>query len=248
MDKGPLLDVWRRFKADPKSIELRNILVEHYMPVVEYHARCLRARMPGTVELGDLIGAGVFGLVDAIHAFDLNLGVQFQTFSELRIRGSMLDAMRQADWVPRSRRRLAAKLEREIDQLACRYGRPPTADELAERMGISVDELCRLQWSATAVGCESLTELESERQSERIPDRRGEDPTRRVQRMDLVREATRGMKKRERLVALMYYVEGMKQKEIGESLGVAESRVSHIVKTIRERMRSRGQDAHQRGQ
>ena len=96
-----ILDVWTKYKADQTNIDLRNILIERYMPLVRFNGERLRAKLPEGVELDDLISAGIFGLMDAIDAFDMERGVKFETYCVPRIRGAMLDELRTMDWVPR---------------------------------------------------------------------------------------------------------------------------------------------------
>ena len=127
-----IAQVWQAYRAEP-TVELRNRLVEHYLPLVKYNAERIWARLPDGVELDDLISAGVFGLMDAIDAFDLNRGVKFETYCVPRIRGAMLDELRTMDWVPRLVRSKASKMEAG-PQGARSRARPPAApDELAEQ-------------------------------------------------------------------------------------------------------------------
>src|ERR671933_437 len=132
--------LWRDYKAGP-SLELRNQLVELYLPLVKYNAERIWARLPEGVDLDDLISAGVFGLMDAIDAFDLERGVKFETYCAPRIRGAMLDELRTMDWVPRLVRSKASKLEEARKSLEAEHGRPPSAAELAERLGIPIEQL-----------------------------------------------------------------------------------------------------------
>src|SRR6266567_4665492 len=104
-------EVWKQYKIDPENQDLRNRLVEQYLPLVKYNAERIWARLPEGVELDDLVSAGVFGLMDAIEAFDLERGVKFETYCVPRIRGAMLDELRTMDWVPRLVRSKASKLE-----------------------------------------------------------------------------------------------------------------------------------------
>ena len=134
-------DVWKRYKLDPSSLELRNILVENYLPLVKYNGERIWARLPDGVELDDLISAGIFGLLDAIEAFDMSRGVKFETYCVPRIRGAMLDELRTMDWVPRLVRSKASKLGEGTKTMEARLGRAPTVIELAEHMQISVPEL-----------------------------------------------------------------------------------------------------------
>ena len=133
-----IAEIWKEFKADPKNQELRNRLVEQYLPLVKYNGERIWSRLPDGVELDDLISAGVFGLMDAIDAFDLTRGVKFETYCVPRIRGAMLDELRTMDWVPRLVRTKASKLNEALKTLEARLGRSPTENELAEQMQISV--------------------------------------------------------------------------------------------------------------
>src|SRR5712691_10021170 len=127
--------IWQAFKADPNSQELRNRLVEMYLPLVKYNGERIWARLPEGVELDDLVSAGVFGLMDAIEAFDLERGVKFETYCVPRIRGAMLDELRTMDWVPRLVRSKHTKLEEVRKTLEAALGRPPRSEELAARVG-----------------------------------------------------------------------------------------------------------------
>src|SRR5437773_10326179 len=120
--------LWRDYRAEP-TVELRNQLLELYLPLVKYNAERIWARLPEGVELDDLISAGVFGLMDAIDAFDMTRGVKFETYCVPRIRGAMLDELRTMDWVPRLVRSKASKLGQATKQPEARLGRAPTEHE-----------------------------------------------------------------------------------------------------------------------
>src|SRR5438876_8012086 len=149
-------EIWKRYKADPDNQELRNLLVEQYLPLVKYNGERIWARLPDGVELDDLISAGVFGLMDAIDAFDMTRGVKFETYCVPRIRGAMLDELRTMDWVPRLVRSKASKLNEAMKTLEARLGRQPTETELAAQLTISVPELEKMMLDANAVGLISL--------------------------------------------------------------------------------------------
>src|SRR6186713_3742984 len=134
-------EVWKQYKIDPTNQELRNLLVEQYLPLVKYNGERIWARLPDGVELDDLVSAGVFGLMDAINAFDMSRGVKFETYCVPRIRGAMLDELRTMDWVPRLVRSKASKMEEARKTLEAALGRPPSAPELAEHMGMPLSEL-----------------------------------------------------------------------------------------------------------
>src|SRR3984893_8017012 len=132
--------LWRDYRTQP-TVEMRNQLVELYLPLVKYNAERIWSRLPEGVELDDLISAGVFGLMDAIEAFDLERGVKFETYCVPRIRGAMLDELRTMDWVPRLVRSKASKLEEARAALGAAHGRPPRAEEMAARLNVSLEEL-----------------------------------------------------------------------------------------------------------
>src|SRR4029078_12037205 len=130
-----IAQVWLAYRAEP-TVELRNQLVENYLPLVKYDAERIWSRLPDGVELDDLISAGVFGLMDAIDAFDVNRGVKFETYCVPRIRGAMLDELRTMDWVPRLVRSKASKLEAARKELEAALGRPPRPAELADKLSL----------------------------------------------------------------------------------------------------------------
>src|ERR1700750_996240 len=134
-------EIWVEFKADQSSKELRNVLIEKYLPLVRYNADRVWAKLPDGVDLNDLISAGVFGLMDAIEAFDMTRGVKFETYCVPRIRGAMLDELRTMDWVPRLVRSKASKLNEGLKTLEAKLGRSPNENELAEHMGLNLADL-----------------------------------------------------------------------------------------------------------
>jgi RNA polymerase sigma factor for flagellar operon FliA len=237
--------VWDAYKRDPENQDLRNRLVETYLPLVKYNGERIWARLPEGVELDDLISAGVFGLMDAIDAFDLTRGVKFETYCVPRIRGAMLDELRTMDWVPRLVRSKASKLNEGVKTLEARLGRQPTEIELAEHMQLSVAELERMMLEANAVNLISLNKKWYEtdsykdvREIDILEDKKGEDPTRRIQKADLMRLVTKGLNRNERLIIILYYYEELTMKEIGATLDLSESRVSQMHSSIVQRLQS----------
>ncbi len=203
--------------------------------------------MPDGVELDDLISAGVFGLMDAIDAFDLERGVKFETYCVPRIRGAMLDELRTMDWVPRLVRSKASKMEEARKTLEAALGRPPRPDEMAEQTR-------RLAWTSfTSMrrrrhGRQSQVSLNKKwyetdsykdvREIDILEDKKAEDPTHRLQNRDLMRLVTRGLNRNERLIIILYYYEDMTMKEIGATLDLSESRVSQMHSSIVARLQS----------
>ena len=148
--------LWIDFKQDQSDQRLRNRLIEQYHQLVKYNAERVWAKLPEGVDLNDLISAGVFGLMDAIEAFDLSRGVKFETYCVPRIRGAMLDELRSMDWVPRLVRSKATKLNDGTKRMEDRLGRSPTEIELAEHMELTVPELEKMMRDANAVNLISL--------------------------------------------------------------------------------------------
>ena len=235
--------LWERYKADPKNIDLRNKIVEIYIPLVKYHAQRVWSRLPDGVDIDDLTSSGIFGLIDAVEAFDLTRDVKFETYCAPRIRGAMLDELRSMDWVPRLVRTKAKRLSEATKTLDEQLGRQPTDQELADFLQISVEELKKLTASATAVNVVSLNKKWSETDSSKevseldiLEDMKGEDPTERLQKIDTMRLVTKGLKRNERLILLLYYYQDMTMKEIGATLDLSESRVSQIHSSIVQRL------------
>ena len=237
--------IWQNFKADPNNQEMRNRLVEMYLPLVKYNGERIWSRLPEGVELDDLVSAGVFGLMDAIDAFDMTRGVKFETYCVPRIRGAMLDELRTMDWVPRLVRSKASKLNEALKTLETKYGRSPTEAELSSQLGISVAELEKMMLEANAVGLISLNKKWYEtdsykdvREIDILEDKKGEDPTKRIQKGDLMRLVTKGLNRNERLIIILYYYEELTMKEIGATLDLSESRVSQMHSSIVQRLQT----------
>ena len=238
-----IAEVWKAYKADMQNEDLRNKLIERYLPLVKYNGERIWARLPEGVELDDLVSAGVFGLMDAIDAFDMTRGVKFETYCVPRIRGAMLDELRTMDWVPRLVRSKASKLNEALKTLEAKQGRQPSEAELAQHMGISVPELEKMILDANAVNLISLNKKWYEtdsykdvREIDILEDKKGEDPTRRIQKHDLMRLVTKGLNRNERLIIILYYYEELTMKEIGATLDLSESRVSQMHSSILQRL------------
>lgn len=235
--------VWVEYKADKSKKHLRNRLMERYLPLVKYNGERIWQRLPDGVELDDLISAGVFGLMDAIDAFDLERGVKFETYCVPRIRGAMLDELRCMDWVPRLVRSKASKLANATKKLEAKLGRAPTEQELAAQLELTVPELEKMITDANAVNLISLNKKWYEtdsykdvREIDILEDKKGEDPTRRIQKNDLMRLVTKGLNRNERLIIILYYYEELTMKEIGATLDLSESRVSQMHSSIVSRL------------
>jgi len=235
--------VWREYQRTKDQV-LRNRLMENYLPLVRYNAERISAKLPDEVDTEDLVSAGIFGLMDAIDAFDLNRGVKFETYCAPRIRGAILDELRSMDWVPRLVRSRAQKLERVARELESTFGRLPTQGEIARRLNLPKGEYEKLVRDATAVAQVSLSRRYNESDSNKevceidvIEDKRGRNPVNEIHRRDLKDLVTRGLTRAERLILILYYYEEMTMKEIGVVLDLSESRVSQMHSAILMRLK-----------
>jgi RNA polymerase sigma factor FliA len=215
-------EVWTEFKATG-SPELRNRLVVQYAPLVKYVAGRLRSGLPQNVDTNDLVSEGVFGLIDAIEKFDLGRGLEFQTYAVPRIKGAMIDALRSQDWVPRSVREKLRAIERAHAVLVERLGRTPTEEEIAAEMGITPKALNGLYAKVSYTSIAAVEDLVVVDEAP-APGAALED--------DAVKEAllrhVRDLRERDQIIVALYYYEGFTLAEIGQVLGVTESRVSQL--------------------
>jgi len=248
LSEDDLAAAWQEYRQT-QSESLRNVLMEHYLPLVKVNSERLATKLPDEVELDDLISAGIDGLRDAIEMFDLQRGVKFETYCATRIRGAILDALRNSDWVPRLVRARANQLAESRRQLEAALGRIPANHELAAYMGLSEAEYEKLLRDAHAVGVISLNRNFQEgdssreiRETDLVADRRTPPPMRHVQQDDVRQLITKGLSKNERLILILYYYEEMTMKEIGATLDLSESRVSQMHSAILDRLRSILQD------
>lgn len=223
------------------------VQVEQCLPLVRRIAHHLMARLPSSVVVDDLIQAGVVGLIDAIHKYDSGKGASFETYAGIRIRGAMIDEVRRGEWAPRSVHRNARAIQDAVRSVEYRVGRDANDREVADELGISLDEYYAMAQDSMATRLFSIDELES-------PDSlidHGEEgdnidnPSVELQR-DALREglakAIGDLPEREQLVLSLYYDEELNLKEIGEVLGVSESRVCQIHSQATHRLRSRLKD------
>jgi RNA polymerase sigma factor for flagellar operon FliA len=235
--------IWEDFFKD-RSEENRNRLIEHYLSIVKYTAERIYMKLPEKVDVDDLISAGIFGLMDAIDAFDPKRGVKFATYCTPRIRGAILDELRSMDWVPRLVRARAHQLGNATKMLEAHLGRLPTEREIADELDMNMEDFYRLQRDATAVGLVSLSnnlDVEGDNdicEIDVIKDKKSEDPMVEAQKRDLKNLLTRGLTRAERLILVLYYYEEMTMKEIGATLDLSESRVSQMHSSIIARLKA----------
>jgi RNA polymerase sigma factor for flagellar operon FliA len=222
---------WSRW-LDRRDQASRDHLIVHYSPLVKFVAGRVGAGLPASVDPGDLVSSGVFGLIDAIERYDHDRGVKFETFAAPRIRGAIYDALRQLDWVPRSVRSRAKEVERAMSELEHRLGRAPSDDELADALRISQHELTSWLGSIAATTIGPLDRAIAAGAEPAELDGPGSNaPAARVEDQELrstMRDEIRKLPDREKLVLSLYYDEGLTLDEIGDVLGVTKSRVSQI--------------------
>ncbi len=231
-------ETWRRYKRNGDQTS-RNQLILAYSPIVKYLAGRIIARMPAHVEVADLISYGLGGLIEAVERFDPARGVRFESYAGTRIRGAIFDELRSLDWVPRSIRSEARKIEQATAELSTRLHRMPSDAELAAEMSIDLEELnASLQRVADArlVALDEPRDIGGADGGETtllatLPDPDAVDPATSAARADLrarITDAILHLPERERLVLGLRYHQEMRLAEIGEILGVTESRVSQL--------------------
>jgi RNA polymerase sigma factor FliA len=224
--------------------ELRNQLMERHLPLVRYIAERLLQTLPKSIELDDLISAGMFGLMDAIRGFDQSRGIKFKTYCSTRIRGAILDQLRSQDWVPRLVRLKATRIERAYQKLQGEFGREPTHAELAAELTMGHDELQGEIEEARPKSMYSLSEKwedgEDDGSLEKVEvlvDRTAIDPVHELNRRDLMLFLTKSLSDKERFIISMYYEKGLTMREIGELLALTESRVCQIHSNVMNRLK-----------
>lgn len=230
--------LWARFWSG-SGPEAREGLILHYASLVRFVASRLAAGLPRHVDRADLISPGLFGLIDAIDAFDPERNVKFETYAIPRIRGAILDELRALDWVPRSVRSRVREVERAYAELEHELNRPPTDTELARKAGMEVPRLRQTLMEAGRSGVVALDQLLSgQEDTERltfadvVSDADGTgDPAEAYDRAEIqviLRQVVNRLSDRERTVLTLYYFENMTLAQIGSILGVTESRVCQI--------------------
>jgi len=234
---GVIAEVWSDYKRRPTG-DARERLILHYAPLVKFVAGRVATGLPQSIEQADLVSYGIFGLIDAIEKFDPSRGFKFETYAISRIRGAIIDELRSIDWVPRSVRAKSRSIEHAYSKLENELRRTPDDAELAKELDMSEDELSGALSQISFVGLVALDEILAaggERPGdatvgETVTDG-GHDPVEafEVDEMKIVlADAINRVPDRERLVLTLYYYEGLTLSEIGDVLGVTESRVCQI--------------------
>lgn len=246
-DDMPMEQVWLTYQ-ETHSEEIRNFLMEKFLPLVRYNADRIYARLPDEVDIEDLMSAGIFGLKDAIDAYDLDRQVKFETFSAARIRGAILDELRSMDWVPRLVRHRTSKVEHARQQLEMRSGKPASDDEVSRFLEVDGEQFDKYMRDSHSVSTISLTRrcfgtdgTKEVREIDVIRDDSQANPLGEIQRKDLKHLLTKGLSRAERLIVVLYYYEGMTMKEIGATLDLSESRVSQMHSSILARLKAQMQ-------
>lgn len=226
---------------------LRDQLIMDYAPLIRFIAQKISSRLPSNVEIDDLISAGVIGLMDAIEKYDPSRDNKFKTYAEFRVRGAILDELRSQDWVPRSVRDKAKKIERTYSELEQRLGRTVTDVEISDALDISLDEYYVMISKVKAVTLLSAEELLSPMRQERkglLEDLEagGKNPFSQLKNKNirqLIKEHIKDLPEKQKLVLSLYYYEDLNLKEIGRILDVTESRVSQLHTQAVEKLRSK---------
>ncbi len=252
LDEDPvavLAELWSTYKSTGDE-QARERLILHFSPLVKYVAGRVGVGLPPNIEQADLVAYGVFGLIDAIEKFEPERAIKFETYAIARIRGAIIDELRSIDWVPRSVRSKAREVEKAYAALESELHRTPTEAEVAAHLGIALSDLHQTFSKMSYVNVVALDELlhpgadKGERLSllDTLEDSRAEDPMGAVESEEikyLLSRAIGQLAEREKVVVTLYYYEGLTLAEIGQVLGVTESRVCQLHTKAVIQMRSR---------
>jgi RNA polymerase sigma factor for flagellar operon FliA len=230
--------LWRDYKST-KQEKLRERLILHYSPLVKYVAGRVGVGLPPNIEQADLVSYGIFGLIDAIEKFDLERAIKFETYAISRIKGAIIDELRSIDWIPRSVRYKAREVEKAYAALEAKLHRSPTESEVAEELGIKLEELHTIFSQVSFVNVVALDELltaggeKGDKLSlvDTLEDTKAEDPVAAFETEEtkyLLARAINTLPEREKIVVTLYYYEGLTLAEIGQVLGVTESRICQM--------------------
>lgn len=241
--------LWKKYLST-RAIKLRNLLIEHYRPLVHMQAARLSQKLPAQISYDEICSAGYDGLLEAVQAYDPKHKAKFETFCQQRIHGAVMDWLRALDGQSRTVRSFEKLRMQSRDVLDSDLGRPPTDEEVAKKMGMSYEryaELSRLSRLGHEV---HLSAVQNDDDSHHrgspggwdIRDIRAVDPSQKVSRQMITDYITRGLNREERLVLILYYTEGLTMAEIGLVLDLSESRVSQIHKDVIARLRRRFKD------
>jgi len=220
-------------------------LVQRFAPLVKRIAYHLMARLPSSVQVDDLVQNGMLGLLDAITRFEAGMGAQFETYAAQRVRGAMLDGLRENDWLPRSLRRDFRRIEVAISQLEQQFGRAPSEQELADALSMALPEYQKMLQDARGhqlISFEDLVENGDEDYLERHLSDPSAEPSKILEDESLRRllvEGIEALPEREKLMMALYYEQDLNLREIGDVMGVTESRVCQLHTQVVARLRAR---------
>ena len=231
-------EIWREYRRT-KDQKVRDRLILTYAPLVKYVAGRLGSGLPAHVDEGDLVSYGLLGLIGAIERFDPERDIKFETYAISRIKGSIIDELRAMDWVPRSVRARARDIERAMAELEAKLGRAPSDEEIAKKVGLTQEELGDSLTEISRSSIAALDELWTVGSSggdaisliDTIEDHSAQGPQDALSQTEMkeaIGEAIARLPEREKLVVTLYYYEELTLREIGEVLGVTESRVSQL--------------------
>ncbi len=233
MDENSRNHLWKEYMST-KNSEIRDKIILEYAPLVKIVAGRLSIYLGYNVEYDDLVGYGIFGLIDAIDKFDYDKGVKFETYASLRIRGAILDQIRKMDWIPRSLRQKQKKMEAAISKIETQYGRPAKDEEIASELGIETEELINWQGQAkitNIISLDEFVEAAGEKEVNVIKSNSYEQPESIALKNEIkqqLMDSLETLTDKERKVILLYYYEELTLKEISRILEVSESRVSQL--------------------
>ena len=236
--ESAIAELWRQYKSSGEE-RLRERLILHYSPLVKYVAGRVGVGLPPNIEQADLVSYGIFGLIDAIEKFDLERAIKFETYAISRIKGAIIDELRAIDWIPRSVRYKAREVEKAYAALEGKLHRSPTEAEVAEELGIKLEDLHTIFSQVSFVNVVALDELMSAGQErgdkmslvDTLEDTKAEDPVQAFESEEtkfLLAKAINTLPEREKIVVTLYYYEGLTLAEIGQVLGVTESRICQM--------------------
>lgn len=235
---GPVDELWAEFKSTG-SPRARDELIVHYAPLVKYVAARVAIGLPNNVDQEDLASSGILGLMEAVNKFEPDRGFKFESYAAARIRGAIIDDLRSLDWVPRSVRSQARKVEEALSKLQEKLGRTPTDEEVAEEMGVTVRKLRSIYSKVSTIMFVSLDRLLSVGDKgdsgmslvDTLVDTKAEDPAAAVEEREMKQflvKAIAGLPERERTAITLYYYEGLSLAEISQVVGVSQARISQM--------------------
>lgn len=249
LEQKQLDELWKTY-AKTKGFDIREKLIVNYAPLVKYVAGRLSIYFGSNVEYDDLTSYGVFGLIDAIDKFDIKKGFKFETYASLRIRGAIIDSIRELDWVPRSLRQKSKQLETVFAQLENELGHSASDNEVAQKLGVSIDDYYKLVSDVSISSVMSLDEFldqNYEASFETLTFKKGDHPEQYAEFNELqgiLASEIHKLPEKEKMVISLYYYEELTLKEISAIMKVSESRISQLhTKAI---LRMRGKLGRQR--